>query len=145
MGTRSTVKGFWRQGGRSGSNVSTPAAVASSLEVTFDAALANTTATGKFLPAGANIVRVDIVSAHTGGTTPAMDIGTAAAPDGIINGATSTANIGIGLASLGTLTAASIAADVEITAGDDGTGTAGTGNVTAWITYIMSDDGSRNN
>jgi hypothetical protein len=89
---------------------------------------------------------VDIVSGHTGGTAPAFDIGLATAtpdPDGIVNGATTTTTgpIVLGDATAGAFFGAALTEEAEITAGDDGTGTAGTGNVTAYIHYTFDDDG----
>lgn len=146
MGKRSTVKGYWRQRGSGAESKATPAPVLSHLAVTFDGAAANTTLTGKWLPAGAIILSVDVASSHTGGTTPAFDIGVNTAtpdPDGILNGAvsTTTGRYVIGDAQAGVLVGAALAADAEITAGDDGTGTAGTGNITAIITFGFNDDG----
>jgi hypothetical protein len=149
MGKRSTFTGYLRARGNSGSKLPTPAVVPQVLKFTFNGALANTTGTGKFLPKGAIIQSVDIVSAHTGGTTPAVDIGVLTAtpdPDGIINGAVSTTTQRVQLAgaAAGVLVGAELAEDAEVSAGDDGTGTAGTGNITAFITYFMADDGVLN-
>lgn len=147
MGIRSTVKGYWRQRGSGSESVATPAPVLSSLAVTFDGAAANTTLTGKWLPKGAIILSVDINSGHTGGTTPAYDIGLNSGtpdPDGIVNGAVSTTTQRLLLDSAeagASFVGVALTADTEITAGDDGTGTAGTGNITAFIMYTYDDDG----
>lgn len=147
MGRRSTFMGRLRSAGRStAKSLATPAVCPVALAITFDGAAANTTGTGKYLPAGAVILSVDVVSAHTGGTTPAYDIGLATAtpdPDGIVNGGTTTASgpIVIGDATAGAFVGAELTEEAEITAGDDGTGTAGTGNVTAYIHYTFTDDG----
>lgn len=151
MGIRSTVKGYWRQRGSGSESRATPAPVLSHLTVTFDGAAANTTATGKWLPKGAVILHVDIVSAHTGGTTPAYDIGldlsAGADPDAIVNGAVSTTTQRILLdnaAAGAEFAGAALTEDAQITAGDDGTGTAGTGNITAVIVFGFDDDGKVN-
>ena len=150
MGTRTTTKGYWRQRGSGSESRGTPAPLPSCLAVTFDGAAANTTATGKWLPKGAIVLSVDINSGHTGGTTPAFDIGLNSAtpdPDGIVNGAvsTTTQRLLLDAAEAGaSFVGVALPSDLEITAGDDGTGTAGTGNITAFITFTFDDDGVSN-
>lgn len=141
----SNTYSYWRQ--RGDSQDATPAPLMACVHFTFDGALANTTDTGKILPAGAAVLAIDIVSGHTGGISPAYDIGSAADPDGFVNGAVSTTTQRLGVASteFGALTAdtipAGLTADTDITAGDDGTGTAGTGNIDAYVYYVMNDAG----
>lgn len=154
MGTRSTIKGYWRQLGNSGHTsavVPTPAVVPAIVTVSFDVALANTTATGVYLPKGAVISTISLDGGGTGGVTPAVDIGVATAAadvDGLVNGAdpTAAALISSGDTTAGVLFAAAtkLSEDAQITAGDDGTGTNATGTVVATITYYMDDDGKLN-
>ena len=146
MGKRSTTTGYWRAHGDH-KRVATAAVMPVMLAVTFDGAAANTTGTGKYLPIGAIVTQVDIVSGHTGGTTPAFDIGLLTAtpdPDGIVDGAVSTTTQQLVTGGLGALAGAALTEAAEISAGDDGTGTAGTGNITAYITYTFDDDGVAN-
>jgi len=146
MGTRSTVKGYWRQAGNSISNNATPGVVPHYVPVTFDGAAANTTATGVYLPKGAIVIGAMIISDHTGGTSPAFDVGITGTADGYIDGSVSTTTAQLGFSGLGSLaTGVALTADTEITAGDDGTGTAGSGNITVLIEVVMQDDGKQNN
>lgn len=147
MGTRSTVKGYWRQGGNSVSNKPTPAVLPAVIRVSFDSAAANTTLTGVWMPKGAIVLSIAMDGGGTGGTTPAVDIGWTGDPDGIVNGTDPTAAgvIALGVATAGAAFVTPLTADFEVTAGDDGTGTASTGTVVATITYYMDDDGSVNN
>ena len=147
MGTRSTVKGYWRAGGNSMSNVATPAVLPMMLAVTVDAAAADGTPTGKTLPKGAIVLGIDVVSGHTGGTTPLLNIGVAAVTDGLLNGAAADANLSINAATATTPGASfgvELTADSAVTAGTGG-GTPGTGTSVAYITYTMADDGVVNN
>jgi len=155
MGTRSTVKGYWRQGGDSGSNVSTPAVVpsfivAEGLSATADAG----TGTNKFLPIGAIPLEVWVVETTTisGGTSPILDIGLELdTPDdnGLCDGLDYEANshtqfedVG-GLA--GTLLGTKMTEEAELTYGDDGVGTNNTaGVISIYVSYVMADDGKRN-
>lgn len=145
MGTRSTVRGYWRQCGNSISNNATPGVVPHYIPVTFDGAAANTTATGVYLPKGAIVLGAMIISNHTGGSTPAFDVGIAGTADGYINGAVSTTTQELDFAGLDSLgDGVALTADTELTAGDDGTGTAGTGNITVLMKVVMQDDGVKN-
>lgn len=146
MGTRSTIKGYWRQGGRSMSNVATPAVVPSVLAVAVDPTVAEGTATGKTLPAGAIVLGIAVVSGHTGGTTPLLNIGVGADVDGLLDGAAADADLSINVATAttpGVSFGVALAADSAVTAGTGG-GTPGTGTSVAYITYVMTDDGARN-
>jgi hypothetical protein len=154
MGTRSTVKGFWRQGGNSSSNRSTPAVVPSvivarGLDATADAG----TLTGKFLPIGAIplSVAVTVTSAISGGTTPILDVGLELGTpddDGLANGldyeADTLTQVADALA--GVLIGQVLTEEAELTYGDDGVGTNNTaGEIDIFVTYVMTDDGVQNN
>jgi hypothetical protein len=154
MGTRSTVKGFWRQGGNSSSNTSTPAVVPSvivarGLDATADAG----TLTGKFLPIGAIplSVAVTVTSAISGGTTPILDVGLELGTpddDGLANGldyeADTLTQVADALA--GVLIGQVLTEEAELTYGDDGVGTNNTaGEIDIFVTYVMTDDGVQNN
>lgn len=155
MGTRSTVKGYWRQGGDSSSNTSTPAVVPSVLIIRdLDATALAGTLTGKFLPRGAIPLSV-ATSLGTippaGGTGPLLDIGLEygspnddALVDGVNYEADTTTPIGDALA--GSDMGFEATQEVEVTYGDDGVGTDNTsGQINIFITYVMADDGSFNN
>ena len=147
MGTRSTVKGYWRQGGNSSSNIATPAVVPSVLAVAVDPVAATGTATGKTLPKGAIVLGIDVVSGHTGGTTPLLDIGLAAVDDALLNGAAADADLSINVATAttpGVSFGVELTADSAVTAGTGG-GVVGTGTSVAYINYVMADDGVVNN
>ena len=147
MGTRSTVKGYWRQGGNSISNIATPAVVPSVLAVAVDPVAATGTATGKTLPKGAIVLGIDVVSGHTAGTTPLLDIGLAAVDDALLNGAAADADLSINVATAttpGVTFGVELVVDAAVTAGTGG-GTPGTGTSVAYIRYVMVDDGVINN
>lgn len=159
MGKRSTVKGYWRAHGTTESQSSkltgpSPAVVpvvlqCKGLDATADAG----TGTGKYLPVGACVFRVDVIitSAISGGTAPILDIGLElATPDdnGLCDGldyeaATSTQHAG---ALAGVLMGTILTEDaVEITYGDDGVGTNNTaGEIDIFVWYTFDDDGKRN-
>ena len=149
MGKRSTTSGYWRAHGDS-RRVASPAVMPVTMAVTVDAAAADGTATGKFLPIGAIVLGIDVVSGHTGGTTPLLNIGLddGVTPDvdGLLNGAAADANLSINVATATTPGASfgvALTAAAEITAGTGG-GTAGTGTSVAYITYTFDDDGKVN-
>ena len=154
MGTRSTVKGFWRQGGNSSSNISTPAVVpsvivAAGLDATADAG----TGTGKFLPIGAIpiSVSVSITTAISGGTSPILDVGLEfgtpnddALADGLDYEAEDLIQLTDALA--GVALGQVMTEEAELTYGDDGVGTNNTaGEIMILVHYVMTDDGAHNN
>lgn len=149
MGKRSTVTGYWRARGGTESSTSrltgpTPGVLPIVMQATIDPAAADGTGLGKYLPLGAIILGVDIVSAHTGGTAPLTNIGLGAVNDAIVNGAVATADLSINVATAtvpGASFGVALTADVELTAGTGG-GTPGTGTAEAYITYVMTDDGT---
>lgn len=150
MGTRSTVKGYWRQGGAAGSNKRTPASVPSILTIQgLDATVDAGTGTGRFLPKGAIPLEVWTVETVTasGGTTPILDIGLElSTPDdnGLADGLAYDASThtvfldALGGVLLGTV----LAETAEVTYGDDGVGTNNTaGEIDIYIMWVMADDG----
>lgn len=155
MGTRSTIKGFWRQGGDSSSSTATPAVVPSVLIMRdLDATAVAGTATGKFLPKGAIPLSVSVslgTIPPAGGTSPILDIGLEygspnddALADGLDYEAETNTQIGDALA--GSDMGFEATSEVEVTYGDDGVGTDNTsGQINIFITYVMTDDGSFNN
>lgn len=150
MGKRSTITGYWRARGAteasaSKSNGPSVGVLAITLAVTVDPAAAAGTATGKYLPAGSIVLRTDVISGHTGGTAPLLDIGVTGTNDALVNGAAADADVSVapGDATAGANVGAAAAADIEIVAGTGG-GVAGTGTSVAYITYTMSDDGKLN-
>jgi hypothetical protein len=152
MGTRSTVKGFWRQGGNSSSNTSTPAVVPSVIVARGLSAIADAgTGTGKFLPIGAIplSVTVKITSAISGGTSPILDVGLELSPtpddDGLANGLDYEADTFTPIAATlaGVLLGRVLTQEAELTYGDDGVGTNNTsGAIDIFVTYVMTDDGA---
>lgn len=148
MGKRSTVKGYWRAHGGTEASASkatgpTPGVLPITMQVTVDAAAADGTGLGKYLPLGAVITNVAVVSGHTGGTAPLLNIGLGAVNDAILNGAAADANLDVNVATAtvpGASFGVALTADSELTAGTGG-GVAGTGTSIAYITYIMTDDG----
>lgn len=97
-------------------------------------------ATGFILPKGASVLQIIHDGGQTGGTTPTISIGTSGTPGlFLLNSDANTAST----TQSASLTA--LAADTELYAGD-GTGTAGTGNVTAFVEYYIQDsrDGVNN-
>ena len=141
MGTRSTVKGYWRQAGNSISNVATPGTFKCYVGVTF---LSSQTmaGTGVYLPKGA-IPLGATVAAISGGGTDTVDLqlagGTAAGlVNELVSGTASAVEIQTG-ADLGV----ALTADTEIEAGVGLV--AGTLNTTVLISYVIADDGSHNN
>lgn len=154
MGTRSSIKGYWRQGGDSRSNTSTPAVVpsvaqAKDLDATADAG----TLTGVFLPIGAIPLSVSVqeVIAAAGGTSPILDVGLELGTpddDGLANGLDyeASSNTQIGDALAGVLLGLELTEEAELTYGDDGVGTNNTsGTIHIFVTYVMADDGVVNN
>jgi len=151
MGTRSTVKGYWRQGGDSSSNTATPSAVPSVLAVRgLDATADAGTLTGKFLPRGAIPLSVSVFESTTiaGGTSPILDIGLELGTpddDGLCNGLDyeASSNTQVGDALAGVLLGAVTTEEAELTYGDYGVGTNNTsGAIDIFVTYVMDDDGA---
>jgi len=147
MGKRSTFTGYLRARGNSantGRTGPTPAPLLATLAVTVDPAATVGTATGKYLPSGAIIMRVTVVSAHTGGTAPLTDVGLTGNNDSIIDGAVATSNlefdVGTG-ATTGVQVGVATTADLEVVGGTGG-GTPGTGTAVVYITYTVVDDGA---
>jgi hypothetical protein len=121
------------------------------LAVTVDAAATDGTGTGKFLPAGAIVLKVDVVSGHSGGTGPLLNIGITGTVDGFLNGVVADGNVNANLTAVLPATGAVgaemgvvQAADIEIVAGTGG-GTPGTGASEAYVYYTIEDDGVANN
>lgn len=154
MGKKSTTTGYWRQRGGTNASASkltgpTPAVVPSVLAVTVDPVAAAGTGTGKYIPAGARIIAITVVSGHTGGTAPLLDLGLTGTNDGLLDGVVADGDVVTDLVTLAPATGANgalltgeaEAADIEVVAGTGG-GTPGTGTSVALITYVMDDDGS---
>lgn len=152
MGKRSTVTGYWRARGATNSSSSsltgpTPGVLPITLAVPVDPTAIAGTSTGKYLPLGAIVLGIDVVSGHTGGTTPLLDIGLGADVDGLLDGAAADADLSINVATAttpGVSFGVALTADAEVVAGTGG-GTPGTGTSVAYITYTMDDDGSIQN
>ena len=72
--------------------------------VTVDAAAADGTGTGNFLPVGAIVYDISIVSGHTGGTAPLLNIGlddgTTPDVDGILDGVVADGNVNAHVAAI---------------------------------------------
>ena len=147
MGKRSTFTGYLRARGNSTNSSRTgptPAVLAMTQAVTVSPVVATGTSTGQYLPEGAIVLGIEVVSGHTGGTSPLLDIGLGADDDGLLNGAAADANLSINAATAttpGVLFGVALTADSLITAGTGG-GTPGTGTSVAYITYTVTDDGS---
>jgi len=147
MGKRSTFTGYLRARGNSsntGRTGPTPAVLDMTVAVTIDPAATDGTATGKYLPVGAIVRGITIVSAHTGGTAPLTNIGVTGTVDALVNGAVATSNLSFLIdtgATVGALFGVAMVSDLEIVAGTGG-GTAGTGTAVAYITYTVTDDGT---
>ena len=160
MGKRTTFAGYIRARGATSSSSSslsgpTPGVVPITLAVPVDAAAADGSSTGYYVPAGAVINDIAIVSGHTGGTAPLLNIGlddgTTPDVDGLLDGVVADANVNAHVAAVTPATGAlgvsfgvALTVDSEITAGKGG-GTPGTGASIAYITYVMTDDGSIQN
>lgn len=144
MGKRSTITGYWRQGGNAGSVVTTPAAVPSVVRFSFDPTAASA-ATGVVLPAGSRVIGIDTDGGATGGAAPTIDIGTLAASDAFVaeGDADGAASLTIGAATAGASFGAVLTADTEVYAGVGASAAAG-GTVVCLMTWIMDDDGKRN-
>lgn len=142
MGTRSTVTGYWRQNGNAASQVATPAVYKAYIAVAFDPTAA-AAGTGKYLPKGAIPLGVTSLGGSTGGISPTVDVqlagGTAA---GLANELASDA-YGAEVVTGADLGAA-LTADTEIEAGVGGSAATG-GTTTVLVSYLMQDDGVRNN
>jgi hypothetical protein len=117
------------------------------MAVPVDPTAADGTGTGKYLPLGAVVLGIDVVSGHTGGTGPLLNIGLddGVTPDvdGLLDGAAADADLSINVATAttpGVSFGVALTADSEITAGTGG-GTPGTGTSLAYITYTFNDDG----
>ena len=111
MGVRSTIKGYWRAHGATMSSSSSssgpsPGVLPITLAVTVDAADAAGTVTGKVLPAGATVLAVHVVSGHSGGTAPLLDLGVVGTDDGFLNGVVADASVSADLAAGSVLPAA---------------------------------------
>lgn len=143
MGTRSTVRGYWRQCGNSVSNVATPAVMLCvTPDITFDATQASSTGTGVVLPKGAVPTFAKVTNAgSTGGVgTNTVDVGLAGgAADALIaEGDADTASKA--LLTTGTALDVALLADTEITAGAGAVAATG-GTVSVRVYYYMNDDG----
>lgn len=148
MGKRSTFRGYLRTTGIdlvSKRPSPTPGVMPAVIAFTADFAAAAGTGTGKFLPKGAIPLRIDINSAHTGGSSPLADIGLELSTpndDALVDGLAADADASVDIAT----TEAGVAMGVEqtetaeITAGTGG-GTAGTGTAECYLWYVMADDG----
>jgi hypothetical protein len=120
------------------------------LAVPVDPTAADGTPTGFYLPSGAIVLGIDVVSGHTGGTTPLLNIGLddGVTPDvdGLLNGAAADADLSINVATAttpGVSFGVALTQDWQVTAGTGG-GTPGTGTSIAYISYTMEDDGKVN-
>ena len=149
MGTRSTFKGYLRSQGVDGGSKRPPNAASIGVmpivvHVTVDAADSAATLTGEALPKGAVVTGVQVVSGHTGGASPLLDIGLGADGDALVDGIVADGDIstliGAG-ATAGVDMGVELAATTEISAGTGG-GTPGTGTSEVYITYVMADDGT---
>lgn len=155
MGKRSTTKGYWRAHGGTEASASSrtgpsPAVLPLMLAVPVDPTAADGTPTGFYLPSGAIVLGIDVVSGHTGGTTPLLNIGLddGVTPDvdGLLNGAAADADLSINVATAttpGVSFGVALTQDWQVTAGTGG-GTPGTGTSIAYISYTMEDDGKVN-
>ena len=151
MGKRSTVTGYWRaRGATSGSSGSitgpTPGVLPITQAVAVDPTAADGTGTGQYMPKGAIVLGIDVVSGHTGGAAPLLNIGLGADVDALLDGAAADADLSINVATAttpGVSFGVALTADAEIVAGTGG-GTPGTGTSIAYITYVMEDDGAIN-
>lgn len=155
MGKRSTITGYWRGRGATESSSSkstgpSAAVLPMTMAVVVDPTAADGTVTGKYLPAGAIVLGIDVVSGHTGGVTPLLNIGLddGVTPDvdGLLDGAAADADLSINVATAttpGVSFGVALTVDAQISAGTGG-GTPGTGTSIAYITYTMSDDGVLN-
>jgi len=151
MGKRTTTTGYWRGRGATNSSASkltgpSPAVLPMIMAVPVNPVAAAGTATGKVLPRGAIVLGIAVVSGHTGGTTPLLDIGLGAVNDALLNGAAADADLSVNVATAtvpGVSFGVALTADAAITAGTGG-GTPGTGTSVAYITYTMDDDGKIN-
>lgn len=144
MGKRSTITGYWRQAGNSVSTATTPAAVPSVVRISFDPTAASA-ATGVVLPKGARVIGIDTDGGATGGATPTIDIGTAGTSDAFVaeGDADGAASLTVGAATTGASFGTVLTADTEVYAGVGASAAAG-GTVVAYITWLMDDDGTRN-
>lgn len=152
MGKRTTTTGYWRARGARASSSSkltgpTPGVLPITLAVPVDPTAADGTGTGKYIPLGAIVLGIAVVSGHTGGTAPLLNIGLddGVTPDvdGLLDGAAADADLSINVATAttpGVSFGVALTADAEVTAGTGG-GTPGTGTSIAYITYTMDDDG----
>lgn len=151
MGKRTTTTGYWRARGATSSSSSkltgpTPGVLPITLAVPVDPTQTAGTSTGKYLPLGAIVLGIDVVSGHTGGTAPLLDIGLGADVDALVDGADATADLSLNVATAttpGVSFGVALTADAEVVAGTGG-GTPGTGTSIAYITYTMDDDGAVN-
>jgi hypothetical protein len=105
--------------------------------------------TGKFMPIGAIILRVDVVGGGTGGTTPLLDVGlelVTPADDGIVNGVAvdSDSATGMGATEAGVWFGTPLAELAEVTVSDGGGTNATGGTFDVYITYTFDDDGKVN-
>lgn len=154
MGKRTTFAGYVRARGATATSSGkltgpSPGVMKITQAVPVDPTAADGTGTGRYLPAGAVILAIDIVSGHTGGTAPTLNIGiddgVTPDTDALIVAAVATTDYALNFTSAtfpgATFAAgAALATDVEVTAGTAG-GTPGTGTSIAYITYTFNDDG----
>jgi hypothetical protein len=160
MGKRSTITGYWRQRNRqSDSSTSriTPAVVPSILQldvIPADFGLAGGILSGKWLPKGALVYRVDLGAVGlVGATTPAISIGLEfsvnRAPDDdalVVSGALPLSTIDPPDATAGAWHGVEIDEDVEVTYSDASVtqATAGTIDLIAIHYFAYGDDGKVN-
>ncbi len=141
---RTSQTGYIRQYGTTGKS-GTPAVFPSIIQFTLDSTQ-TTASTGKTLPNGSIPLFSQIIDTGvTGGTAPTVEFGTTGTNDGFGDVVPADAKTGLISAVTVTLGGAllgeALTADTLIFAGAGDTGTPGTGDVTAAIYYIMSDDG----
>ena len=135
MGTRSTVKGYWRQCGNSVSNTATPGVFKHYIKAVVADVSAATADTGIVLPKGGRVLSFDVISVN--GDLSTLDIGDGTTSDRFANELNSNALGVTASADLGVLTAD--------TALYIGTGvSAGTGSATLLVEILMDDDGVKN-
>jgi hypothetical protein len=137
---RSTISGYWRQrGGPEG--LGTPATFKGHILVTFDPTQV-LAGTGKYLPKGAIPIGVTGLGGGTGGISPTVDLSLAGgAAGGLANELAADATTAE--VTTGAELRIALTADTEIEAGVGASAATG-GTFQALVSYIIADDGKRN-
>ena len=144
-----TFQGVVRSYGGGIKGTHTPVPVTQSVQISFDPTATSATnvrigtsaTSGETLtlPAGAIPISIMVIGGSTGGSSPTVDIGTSADPDGLFNEVDADTKGTIAGADGALAVAGGLAADATVT-GMKGSSAATGGTFTGILTYVMAND-----